>query len=295
MPVNHLGNLYKVASAYVHVARGEGFGLPVAEAMLAKVPVISTASSGLADFVDESTATVIPSVLTTAHSHVAIPGSQWFEPDLFAVRSAMRSLYSGADSEQLTDKVKRAYERIERDFSWKAVGGRINSSVRSALNEPKSIKIKHLTTFNSRCGIAEYSSLFQAALPRNILSETIADRGASPLDMDVEENVVRLWEQLRHQEVDALVTAIQLSNIDIVHLQYNFGFFSMEDLSELVAQLNGLKPIVITLHRTKDLDRGHEFVSLSHAANALRKVSAIIVHSGANGATKRFQKVTNCG
>ena len=278
MPVNHLGNLYAAASAYVHVARGEGFGLPVAEAMLAKVPVISTASSGLADFVDETTATVIPSVLTTAHSHVAIPGSQWFEPDLFAVRSAIRSMYSGTDSEKRTNKVERAYERIERDFSWRTVGSRINNSVRIALNEPKSIRVKHLTTFNSRCGIAEYSSLFQAALPKNVLSETIADRGASPLDMDVEENVVRLWEQLRHQDVGALVTAIQLSNTDVVHLQYNFGFFSMEDLSKLVAQLDGFKPIVITLHRTKDLDRGHEIVSLSHAADALRKVSAIIVH-----------------
>ena len=278
MPVNHLGNLYAAASAYVHVARGEGFGLPVAEAMLAKVPVISTASSGLADFVDESTATVIPSVITTAHSHVAIPGSQWFEPDLLAVRSALRAHYSGMDSDECSARVKNAFERIDRDFSWEAVGRRISNSVCAALDEPTSVKVKHLTTFNSRCGIAEYSSLFQANLPRNVFSETIADKGALPLNMDIEEETVRLWEQERNQNVDTLVTALQLSNTDIVHLQYNFGFFSMENLSELVAKLDGLKPIVITLHRTKDLDRVHEIVSLSHAAEALRKVSAIIVH-----------------
>jgi glycosyltransferase involved in cell wall biosynthesis len=278
LPVSNLGNLYAAASAYVHLARGEGFGLPVAEAMLAEVPVISTATSGLADFVDESTATVIPSLLTTADSHVSIPNSQWFEPDKFAVRSALRSFYSETDSEQRIVRVKRARERIMRDFSWEAVGGRINDSVRAALDEPTSIKVKHLTTFNSRCGIAEYSTLFQANLPNNILSETIADRGSLPLEMVVEEEIVRLWEQLRNQDVDTLVTSLLLSNNDIVHLQYNFGFFSMEDLSELIEKLERKKPVVITLHRTKDLDRGHEIVSLSHAADALRKVDAIIVH-----------------
>ena len=43
--------LYNVASCYVHPARGEGFGLPVAEAMLADVPVISVEYSGLAEYV----------------------------------------------------------------------------------------------------------------------------------------------------------------------------------------------------------------------------------------------------
>ena len=52
----------------------------------------------------------------------------------------------------------------------------------------------------------------------------------------------------------------------------------MEDLSVLINQLHNSKPIVITLHRTKDLDRGYEIVSLAHAVDALRKVSAIIVH-----------------
>ena len=278
LPVNHLGNLYSSATAYVHLARGEGFGLPVAEAMLARVPVISTASSGLADFVDESTATVIPSVRTKADSHVSIPGSQWFEPDESVVRAALRSLYSGNNSEERIIKVQSAYERIERDFSWEAVGDRVINSVRSALTEPKSIKVKHLTTFNSRCGIAEYSSLFQAHLPKNVVSQTIADKSVLPLDWRIEEDIVRLWEQLRHQDINPLVTALKLTNTDIIHLQYNFGFFSMEDLSELVALLNGSRPIVITLHRTKDLDRGYEIVSLAHAADALRKVSAIIVH-----------------
>jgi glycosyltransferase involved in cell wall biosynthesis len=278
LPVNCLGNLYEVASAYVHTARGEGFGLPVAEAMLAAVPVISTATSGLADFVDESTATVIPSFPVNADTHVSVPGSQWFEPDAMALRSALRSLYLGIEASQRASKAEHAKDRIERDFSWEAVGQRIQNSIRATLNEPTSIKVTHLTTFNSRCGIAEYSALLQQGLPNNVLSTTIADRSAWPIDLDIEEDTVRLWDQLRHQDITPLVTSLQLSTADVVHLQYNFGFFSMEDLSDLINQLHHSKPIVVTLHRTKDLDRGYEIVSLAHAVDALRKVSAIIVH-----------------
>lgn len=278
LPVNCLGNLYEVASAYVHTARGEGFGLPVAEAMLSEVPVISTATSGLADFVDETTATVIPSFPVNADTHVSVPGSQWFEPDVPALRIALRSLFSGIDASQRQTKAKDGKLRIERDFSWEAVGKRVQNSILLSLAEVTPIRVTHLTTFNSRCGIAEYSSLLQQGLPKNVFSRTIADRGVWPIDLDTEEDIVRLWEQLRHQDVGPLVTSLQLSNTDVIHLQYNFGFFSMEDLSSLIDQLHHTKPIVITLHRTKDLDRGHEIVSLHQAKAALQKVDAIIVH-----------------
>lgn len=273
-----LANLYHVATVYVHPARGEGFGLPVAEAMLAGLPVISTDTSGLSDFVDESTAAVIPSVQVPAQSHVSVSGSQWFEPDGQALQQEMRSAFEGLNSEQRLLRCQIAQKKIATSLSWDAVGQRIRASVHAAADQPASIKVAHLTTFNSRCGIAEYSSLLIDGLPKNIHSSVIADRNVWPLDVNVEENVVRLWEQLRHQDVTRLSTALQLSNCDVVHLQYNYGFFSMEDLSDLISRVNGVKPIVITLHRTKDLDRGHEIVSLAHAADALRKVHAVVVH-----------------
>ena len=61
--------LYNLAHCYVHPARGEGFGLPVAEAMAAGVPVITLAYSGLADFVSDDTATTIPFKLEPARTH----------------------------------------------------------------------------------------------------------------------------------------------------------------------------------------------------------------------------------
>lgn len=278
IPTEEMGNLYKEATAYVHPSRGEGFGLPVAEAMLAEIPVISTSTTGLADFVDESVATVIPSQSVPANSHVSFPGSEWFEPDASILSKHLRSLYENTDNDLRQQRIKNAASRISEHFSWLAVGNRIRKSIDSSRVQPTSIKVAHITTFNSRCGIAEYSALLQSGLPKYVQSTVIADKNVWPLDLHVEEDVVRLWDQLRHQDLSKLVTALQLSNVDLVHIQYNYGFFSMEDLSELIEQVRNSKPIVITLHRTKDLDRGHEIVSLAHAAHALRKVSAIIVH-----------------
>ena len=76
-----LQGLYNLAHCYVHPARGEGFGLPVAEAMAAGVPVISVAHSGLADLVSTKTAVTIPFRLEPADTHMEIAGSMWAEPD----------------------------------------------------------------------------------------------------------------------------------------------------------------------------------------------------------------------
>ena len=278
LPLDHLGNLYDIADAYVHPARGEGFGLPVAEAMLARVPVISTATSGLADFVDDSTAAVILSERTFAASHVSIPESEWFEPNRKALKRELRSLYEGSNADVRSQRVAAAHLKISTDFSWSAVGQRIQDSVNSSLAKPTSIKVSHLSTFNSRCGIAEYTSLLRDGLPRYVASSIYANRDAWPIDVDEEEDVVRIWEQARNQDVQNLVTALNLSDSDVVHLQYNYGFFSMEDLTTLINHVQGVKPVIVTLHRTIDLDRGHEIVSLAHAADALKKVSAIVVH-----------------
>ena len=278
LPLDHLGNLYEAASAYVHPARGEGFGLPVAEAMLARIPVISTATSGLADFVDSSTAAVVPSELTSAASHVSITGSEWFEPSSEALQHELRKMYEGSDAELRSQRVDAAYLKISSDFSWNAVGQRIRSSINASLSEPTSIKVSHLSTFNSRCGIAEYTSLLLDGLPKHVASSIYANKDAWPIDLDEEENVVRIWEQARHQDVSNLITALNISDSDVIHLQYNYGFFSMEDLTTLINHVQGVKPVIVTLHRTIDLDRGHEIVSLAHAAEALNKVSAIVVH-----------------
>ncbi|HSB35368.1 MAG TPA: glycosyltransferase family 4 protein, partial [Thermoanaerobaculia bacterium] len=66
-----LGALLRSADALVQPSRGEGFGLPAAEAMLLGIPVLATSATGLADFCREETCLVIPHTFAPSRSHLA--------------------------------------------------------------------------------------------------------------------------------------------------------------------------------------------------------------------------------
>ena len=59
--------LFAMAGSLVHPSRGEGFGLIVAEAMAAGVPVITTDAGAVADFTSNSTAWLVPSALVPCY------------------------------------------------------------------------------------------------------------------------------------------------------------------------------------------------------------------------------------
>ena len=97
MDTRTIQGLYNLSHCYVHPARGEGFGLPVAEAMAAGVPVISVAYSGLADFVSDETASTIPFQLEPAETHFEIPYSVWAEPDRDQLAAQLRDHVEGVN------------------------------------------------------------------------------------------------------------------------------------------------------------------------------------------------------
>jgi glycosyltransferase involved in cell wall biosynthesis len=68
-----MAGLYASCDAFICASRGEGFCLPVAQAMAAGLPVISTRSGGLGDFFDESCGTVIDSSGTETASMDGYP------------------------------------------------------------------------------------------------------------------------------------------------------------------------------------------------------------------------------
>jgi glycosyltransferase involved in cell wall biosynthesis len=119
-----LQGLYNLAHCYVHPARGEGFGLPVAEAMAAGVPVISVAHSGLADLVSRETAVTIPFRLEPADTHLEIPGSMWAEPDCERLAVEMSRLVANPGAPEVRERVQKAAELVATKFSWEAAAKR---------------------------------------------------------------------------------------------------------------------------------------------------------------------------
>jgi O-antigen biosynthesis alpha-1,2-mannosyltransferase len=69
--------LYLQCHALVAPSNAEGFGLPMAEAMLSGLPVITTAWSGQVDFCDEETAWLVDYDFEPAQSHFELFSSVW--------------------------------------------------------------------------------------------------------------------------------------------------------------------------------------------------------------------------
>lgn len=82
------------ADALISLHHSEGFGLVLAEAMLARVPVIATAWSGNLDFMDEDSALLVPFRLTPAIDPRGFYGADqdWAEPDVAVAARYLRAL-----------------------------------------------------------------------------------------------------------------------------------------------------------------------------------------------------------
>ena len=277
-----LDGLYNLASVYVHAARGEGFGLPVAEAMLAGVPVISVASTGLADFVSTATAAVIGHSVVPAEAHLSVPDSEWTEPSIVDLSAEMAAFVRGEGAEQRALRVDAARSLIAREFSWSAVGDRWRDFIVARRRHRAGLTVAAVTTFNSRCGIAEYSANLYKELDGAVRPEIYADDNAVPVAADLEVGVLRCWTNNRSCSIDRLTEALDASSADLVHIQHNFGFFSLPVLAELIEFEASRRPVVLTLHRTVPLDVGDGLESMGDIAAQLRLVDAVIVHQDAD-------------
>ncbi len=273
-----IDGLYRLASAYVHAARGEGFGLPVAEAMLAGVPVIAVAATGLADFVSESTAAVVGHRTEAAATHLSIPGSMWIEPNRDDLVRELRSVANGDDSANRDRRVAEAHRLIAAEYSWTKVAERWRSFIDERRRHRQGLSVAIVTTFNSRCGIAEYTADLRGSLGPRIDASVFADRDGIALDPLVEESVERVWSNHLQHPVDELLEALDRSPADLVHVQHNFGFFTLAELGRIVRHQIARRPVVITLHRTSDLEMADGLASLDKIVFELRLADAVIVH-----------------
>lgn len=270
--------LYNLATCYVHPARGEGFGLPVAEAMAAGVPVISLEYSGLADFVSPETATTIGYQVEPARSHFDLPGSTWAEPDQAGLASAMRALVEEPGAAAVVARVDRARQLIATRFSWAAAIQRWQAFLEDLEYGAQVTRVAMVSTWNSRCGIAENTRyLLDRAGPR-LDAAILANKGVEILDQAVEVGVTRCWSHRWSPGLDELSDTLRLSEADLVHFQFNFGFFELGHLARLVDQELLRRPVVMSLHRTRDIEIDGEVVSLAQIAPTLSRVDQLIVH-----------------
>lgn len=271
--------LYKQCHALVAPSRAEGFGLPMAEAMLTGLAVITTGWGGQLDFCSDQTAWLVDYRFEPARTHFNLFESVWAEPDVSSLVQKMRDVFEMPQSER-TRKSAVGRELLLEEFGWKNVAERLVKSARvwATRQEPMKLRIGWISSWNSKCGIATYSSFLINELDRSRFDvQILASKNDVVIATD-DQNVHRSWTD-RLGDVDELLAELANADLDAIVVQHNFGFFSMSGVAKLseFADSRNL-PIIFTFHSTKDVKVPGQEASLGTIANGLKGVARILVH-----------------
>lgn len=288
---NELISLYKKCGCYVSPTRGEGFGLTMAEAMLCKVPVITTNYSGHLDFCNEDTSYLVDFKLEPSITHLkqqyTMADSLWAEPDVDHLSTLMRHVYEKKNSDEVKAKVEAAYANIKNNFNWEVSAKKTIEFLKSVKFKPK---LGVVSTWNTKCGIAEYTKYLVSNL-RNpeeikIFANKVSSKDLIETDGD---NVIRCWEPY-FDDLSALCNKILESDLDIIHVQFNFGLFELNALADMVKKLKekGIK-LIITFHSIGDTEFMNKPIKLDTIKKELKLVDKIWVHTS-NDVKKLFEK-----
>jgi hypothetical protein len=127
VPRHQMGCLYRSADCFVTPTRGEGFGLPIIEAMACGLPVIATNWGAHTDFFDEGVGYPIKvkGLIPAKAKCPYYEGFRWAEPDIDHLRLLMRHVYQNQD--EAREKGLRASERAIGRFSWLEQANRIKA------------------------------------------------------------------------------------------------------------------------------------------------------------------------
>ena len=109
--------LYGVADCYVSPYRGEGFNLPVLEAIACGTPAVVTAGGATDDFCDGAVSCQIPGRPGERPDPATGARYRFIEPDLAALTEAMDGFATGHGLDPAGFAAGRA--RVVRDFHWR--------------------------------------------------------------------------------------------------------------------------------------------------------------------------------
>lgn len=286
MSGERMQQLYRSARALVLPTRGEGFCLPAAEAMLAGCPVVITAAGGQADFCTPETVWPVACRHAAAQTHLAADGgaSLWYEPDETALVLALQAVLQ-AEPESVAERCRTARQRIARDFTWDRAWQRLAAFADRLRHRPPppAARLALVSTWNTRCGIAEHSRYLASRFPAGNW-RVLASRDAAATAPDGD-NVRRCWSSGETDSLEELWQELQAPGHEdeLVLIQFNFSFFRLPWLRRLILRLTQAgRQVSVFFHSTADVRPPHRPHSLRELGEALPACERLYVHTVAD-------------
>lgn len=298
--------LYRMCSLFVFPSLWEGFGLPVLEAMSCGIPVIGSNTTsipevlGLEDAlfdpnsVDDMANLMIKCLTNSKFSEKLVKHgleqAKKFSWDASADKAVelFKAIEKSAKPKDSTDvspnviqHIKKYKEKFNAVNDFNKLDGKIIESLTlkflsnyDYLNINGLPKLGWVSTWNTRCGIAEYSAHLLKEFQSNNIT-IFAPESNDILNVDGE-NVIRCWNQ-GGGALNNLNLEIEKNQIEALVIQFNYGFFDFVELRNLLISLfaKGIN-VYLFFHATQDPSKDKKIAQL---APFLSECSALLCHN----------------
>ncbi|WEJ92040.1 MAG: glycosyltransferase [Klebsiella huaxiensis] len=285
MSASELKGLYESCDVLVAPGCAEGFGLPIAEAMLSGLPAIVTNWSGQLDFVNSQNSWLMDYQFTRVKTHFGLFASTWASVDIDNLTAALKQA-AATDKPALRKMADAGRQLILSQFTWAAVAQRSQQAVKTLRAHidiaQHRARIGWLTTWNTKCGIATYSQHLVESAPQGADVIFAPQVSAEELVNPDEDFVLRNWIVGKEnnylgnlqQQIDAL-------RLDVIVIQFNYGFFNHRELAAFIRhQHDAGRVVVMAMHSTVDPQKEPTWnFRLAEMADALALCDRLLVHS----------------
>ena len=269
--------LYLLSNVFVAPSRGEGFGLPIGEAMLLGIPVITTNWGGQLDFCDSNNSWLLDYEFSPARTHFQLQMSYWAEPSYKHLTFLLKSLYQ-MPIEEISKKTILAKENV-KSLTWTKIVEK-NIKFYNSLREKNNLnnpKIGWVTTWGIKCGISSYSFNLLSNISQKI---TIFTQTGQQSKVETEHQNIPCWdvEINSKQNLDSLFQNIVSEGITSLVIQFNYGFFNLSEFAIFLEKLkNNHIHIILFFHSTQDPKNSDK--KLISIVKYLKFCKRLLVHS----------------
>lgn len=243
---SQLKSVYSQCQVMVAPSRAEGFGLPMAEAMIAGLAVITTAWGGQSDFCTPETAWLIDYEFAYARTLFDMPLSVWAEPSR-AHLSALLCELAQMPADIRMRRVDSGRRLLRRNFNWHDVAFRLIKFSRDVHERPLDSchpSVAWIGSLQSECqGVSDIEAWISQGSYRVMALTAEGGDDLVPVSADIR----CCWKPNSTAAADELIAELDGLDATAVVVHYHQSLLPPGQLEKLLAYLHGSRSTTLLI------------------------------------------------